>query len=35
MDTSKTNGQDFINELATIRRIHHMNVVQLIGFYAN
>jgi serine/threonine protein kinase len=29
---SKTNGQDFINEVATIGRIHHVNVVQLIGF---
>ncbi|KAF3434108.1 hypothetical protein FNV43_RR25211 [Rhamnella rubrinervis] len=25
-------GQDFINEVATIGRIHHVNVVQLIGF---
>ncbi|XP_050221735.1 LEAF RUST 10 DISEASE-RESISTANCE LOCUS RECEPTOR-LIKE PROTEIN KINASE-like 2.4 [Mercurialis annua] len=29
---SKSNGQDFINEVATIGRIHHVNVVQLIGF---
>ncbi|XP_077222463.1 uncharacterized protein LOC143856208 isoform X2 [Tasmannia lanceolata] len=29
---SKGNGQDFINEIATIGRIHHVNVVQLIGF---
>ncbi|PRQ18785.1 putative glycerophosphodiester phosphodiesterase, protein kinase RLK-Pelle-SD-2b family [Rosa chinensis] len=29
---SKGNGQDFINEVATIGRIHHVNVVQLIGF---
>ncbi|KAB1206254.1 hypothetical protein CJ030_MR7G014399 [Morella rubra] len=29
---SKANGQDFINEVATIGRIHHANVVQLIGF---
>ncbi|XP_048137945.1 rust resistance kinase Lr10-like [Rhodamnia argentea] len=29
---SKAHGQDFINEVATIRRIHHVNVVQLIGF---
>ncbi|XP_077228286.1 LEAF RUST 10 DISEASE-RESISTANCE LOCUS RECEPTOR-LIKE PROTEIN KINASE-like 2.1 [Tasmannia lanceolata] len=29
---SKANGQDFINEIATIGRIHHVNVVQLIGF---
>ncbi|XP_061360098.1 rust resistance kinase Lr10-like [Gastrolobium bilobum] len=26
------NGQDFINEVATIGRIHHSNVVRLIGF---
>ncbi|XP_077227075.1 LEAF RUST 10 DISEASE-RESISTANCE LOCUS RECEPTOR-LIKE PROTEIN KINASE-like 2.4 [Tasmannia lanceolata] len=29
---SKVNGQDFINEIATIGRIHHVNVIQLIGF---
>ncbi|XP_077228727.1 rust resistance kinase Lr10-like [Tasmannia lanceolata] len=29
---SKANGQDFINEIATIGIIHHVNVVQLIGF---
>lgn len=29
---SKGKGQDFINEVATIGRIHHVNVVQLIGF---
>ncbi|XWS27390.1 hypothetical protein CRYUN_Cryun26dG0111100 [Craigia yunnanensis] len=32
LSTSKANGQDFINEVATIRRIHHVNVVKLIGF---
>ena len=31
-NVSKANGQDFINEVATIGRIHHANVVQLIGF---
>ena len=31
---SKTNGQDFINEVATIGRIHHVNVVRLVGFCA-
>ena len=31
---SKANGQDFISEVATIGRIHHMNVVLLIGFCA-
>ena len=29
---SNANGQDFINEVATIGRIHHVNVVRLIGF---
>ncbi|XP_050282739.1 LEAF RUST 10 DISEASE-RESISTANCE LOCUS RECEPTOR-LIKE PROTEIN KINASE-like 2.2 [Quercus robur] len=32
LDMSKANGQDFISEVATIGRIHHTNVVQLIGF---
>ncbi|KAG8638335.1 hypothetical protein MANES_14G007108v8 [Manihot esculenta] len=31
---SKANGQDFINEVASIGRVHHVNVVQLIGFCA-
>jgi hypothetical protein len=30
---SKANGQDFISGVATIGRIHHVNVVQLIGFW--
>ncbi|GMN51698.1 hypothetical protein TIFTF001_020849 [Ficus carica] len=30
---SKANGQDFINEVSTIGRIHHFNIVQLVGFY--
>jgi hypothetical protein len=29
---SKANRQDFISEVATIEMIHHVNVVQLIGF---
>ncbi|XP_022717422.1 rust resistance kinase Lr10-like [Durio zibethinus] len=29
---SKANGQDFINEVATIGRIHHVNIAKLIGF---
>ncbi|XP_062120103.1 rust resistance kinase Lr10-like [Humulus lupulus] len=32
LSNSKGNGQDFINEIATIGRIHHVNVVHLIGF---
>ena len=31
---SKASGQDFINEVGTIGRIHHVNVVQLIGYCA-
>ena len=31
---SKGNGQEFINEVATIGTIRHVNVVQLIGFCA-
>ncbi|XP_017980418.1 PREDICTED: LEAF RUST 10 DISEASE-RESISTANCE LOCUS RECEPTOR-LIKE PROTEIN KINASE-like 2.5 [Theobroma cacao] len=33
LNKSKANGQDFINEVATIGRIHHVNVVRLIGFF--
>ncbi|GLT35810.1 hypothetical protein SLA2020_102300 [Shorea laevis] len=29
---SNATGQDFFNEVATIGRIHHVNVVQMIGF---
>ena len=29
---TEANGQDFINEIATIGRIHHVNVVRLEGF---
>ncbi|WCJ41550.1 PR5-like receptor kinase [Euphorbia peplus] len=32
LDKSKADGQDFINEVSTIGRIHHANVVRLIGF---
>ncbi|KAH1215235.1 Rust resistance kinase Lr10 [Glycine max] len=31
---AKGNGQDFISEIATIGRIHHQNVVHLIGYCA-
>ncbi|PNX75195.1 receptor-like protein kinase, partial [Trifolium pratense] len=30
--TNVNNGQDFINEVATIGRIHHVNVVRLVGY---
>ncbi|XAR52226.1 Glycerophosphodiester phosphodiesterase [Bertholletia excelsa] len=32
LDKSKANGQEFINEVATIGRIHHVNVVRLVGY---
>ncbi|KAJ8775152.1 hypothetical protein K2173_020156 [Erythroxylum novogranatense] len=32
LGNSKTNGQDFINEVGNIGTIHHVNVVKLIGF---
>ncbi|XP_047964697.1 rust resistance kinase Lr10-like [Salvia hispanica] len=31
---SGRNGQDFMNEITTIGRIHHVNVVQLVGYCA-
>ncbi|KAK2983686.1 hypothetical protein RJ640_023220 [Escallonia rubra] len=31
---SKASGQDFISEVGTIGRIHHVNVVELVGFCA-
>ncbi|KAF7847791.1 hypothetical protein BT93_L2572 [Corymbia citriodora subsp. variegata] len=31
----KSNGQYFLSEMATIGRIHHINVVQLVGFCFN
>ncbi|CAA0838176.1 receptor serine/threonine kinase- putative [Striga hermonthica] len=33
-NSRKDNGQDFINEIASIGRIHHVNVVKLVGYYA-
>ncbi|KAF3433883.1 hypothetical protein FNV43_RR24986 [Rhamnella rubrinervis] len=32
LEKTKADGQDFINEVATIGRIHHVNVVELVGF---
>ncbi|XP_073103643.1 rust resistance kinase Lr10 [Elaeis guineensis] len=32
LGNSKYNGEEFINEVSTIGRIHHINVVQLVGF---
>ncbi|XP_061339233.1 rust resistance kinase Lr10-like [Gastrolobium bilobum] len=32
LSNSNANGQDFINEVATIGRIHHVNVVRLVGY---
>ncbi|XP_047966710.1 LEAF RUST 10 DISEASE-RESISTANCE LOCUS RECEPTOR-LIKE PROTEIN KINASE-like 2.1 isoform X2 [Salvia hispanica] len=34
LEKSAANGQDFINEIATIGRIHHVNIVQLVGYCA-
>ena len=31
----KGNGDEFINEVGTIGRIHHVNVVRLVGFCAD
>ena len=35
LNNSKENGEEFINEVATMGRIHHANVVRLIGFCAD
>ncbi|CAN6469962.1 unnamed protein product [Victoria cruziana] len=32
LEKSCNNGEEFINEVATIGRIHHVNVVRLLGF---
>ncbi|XP_020251698.1 rust resistance kinase Lr10-like isoform X2 [Asparagus officinalis] len=32
LGNSKCNGEEFTNEVATIGRIHHVNVVHLVGF---
>ena len=33
--SSKGNGEEFINEVGTMGRIHHVNVVHLVGFCAD
>ena len=35
LNSSKGNGDEFINEVGTIGRIHHVNVVRLVGFCAD
>ncbi|KAF6151875.1 hypothetical protein GIB67_010449 [Kingdonia uniflora] len=35
LDNSKGKGEDFTNEVGTIGRIHHVNVVRLVGFCAD
>ncbi|KAJ1282897.1 hypothetical protein BS78_03G086700 [Paspalum vaginatum] len=32
LSSSKCNGEEFISEVSTIGRIHHVNVVRLVGF---
>ncbi|KAL0903369.1 hypothetical protein M5K25_027743 [Dendrobium thyrsiflorum] len=32
LEASKSNGDNFVNEVATIGKIHHVNVVRLLGF---
>ncbi|KAH6795752.1 hypothetical protein C2S51_036738 [Perilla frutescens var. frutescens] len=32
LEKSGAKGQDFINEIATIGRIHHVNIVKLVGY---
>ena len=35
LNDSKGNGEEFINEVGTMSRIHHVNVVRLVGFCAD
>jgi len=35
LNTSKGNGEEFINEVRTMGTIHHVNVVRLVGFCAD
>ncbi|KAF4388059.1 hypothetical protein F8388_014742 [Cannabis sativa] len=34
LNNSKGNGEEFLNEVATIGQIHHVNVVRLVGYCA-
>ncbi|KAJ9164288.1 hypothetical protein P3X46_023884 [Hevea brasiliensis] len=35
LNNSKGNGEEFINEVGTMGRIHHVNVVRLVGYCAD
>ena len=35
LSNSKGNGEEFINEVRTMGRIHHVNIVRLVGFCAD
>ncbi|KAB2595024.1 receptor-like protein kinase [Pyrus ussuriensis x Pyrus communis] len=35
INSSNGNGEDFVNEVGTMGRIHHVNVVRLVGFCAD
>ncbi|PNX89460.1 receptor-like protein kinase, partial [Trifolium pratense] len=35
LNVSEGNGQEFLNEVGTMGRIHHVNIVRLIGFCAD
>ncbi|KAF5477698.1 hypothetical protein F2P56_004315 [Juglans regia] len=35
LNSSKGNGEEFINEVGTMGRIHHVNVVRMVGFCAD
>ena len=35
LNSSKGNGEEFINEVGAMSRIHHVNVVRLVGFCAD
>ena len=35
LNNFRGNGEEFINEMTTMGRIHHVNVVHLVGFCAD